>query len=180
MLKILNLEAGYGELRVLKGISLHVAPGEVVTVIGANGAGKTTLLKTIAGILKARCGEVEFDKRRIHNEPAERIVARGCCLVPEGRHIFSTLTVQENLILGSYCRARAARPWKRALHRTDNGQSIEATLGQVYELFGILQERSSQLAGTLSGGQQQMLSAGALSPGRYDADEPSLGVARWS
>ena len=101
MLKILNLEAGYGALRVLKGISLHVAPGEIVAVIGANGAGKTTLLKTIAGILKARCGEVEFDKRKIHNDPAERIVARGCCLVPEGRHIFSTLTVKENLILGA-------------------------------------------------------------------------------
>ena len=180
MLKILNLEAGYGQLRILKGISLHVGPGEVVTVIGANGAGKTTLLKTIAGILKARCGEVEFDKRRIHNEPAERIVARGCCLVPEGRHIFSTLTVKENLILGSYSLARASRPWKRGLHRTDNEQSIEATLEQVYELFGILKERSSQLAGTLSGGQQQMLAIGRAlmsRPRLLMMDEPSLGVA---
>ena len=180
MLKILNLEAGYGELRVLKGISLHVAPGEVVTVIGANGAGKTTLLKTIAGILKARCGEVEFDKRRIHNEPAERIVARGCCLVPEGRHIFSTLTVKENLVLGSYCLARASRPWKTGFRHTDNGPSIDATLEQVYELFGILKERSSQLAGTLSGGQQQMLAIGRAlmsRPRLLMMDEPSLGVA---
>jgi branched-chain amino acid transport system ATP-binding protein len=169
MLKILNLEAGYGELRVLKGISLHVAPGEVVTVIGANGAGKTTLLKTIAGILKARSGEVEFDKRKIHNDPAERIVRRGCCLVPEGRHIFSTLTVRENLILGAYCRRRA-----------DHGRSVAATLEQVYELFGILQERSSQLAGTLSGGQQQMLAIGRAlmsRPRLLMMDEPSLGVA---
>jgi len=169
MLKILNLEAGYGALRVLKGISLHVGPGEVVTVIGANGAGKTTLLKTVAGIVKARSGEVEFDKRRIHNDPAERIVERGCCLVPEGRHIFSTLTVKENLILGSFCR-----------RRRENSRSINATLEQVYSLFGILKERSRQLAGTLSGGQQQMLAIGRAlmsKPRLLMLDEPSLGVA---
>ena len=180
MLKILNLEAGYGELRVLKGISLHVSPGEVVTVIGANGAGKTTLLKTIAGILKARCGEVEFNKRRIHNEPAERIVARGCSLVPEGRHIFSTLTVKENLILGSYSAARASRPGRIGRRRADNQQSIDEALEQVYELFGILRERSGQLAGTLSGGQQQMLAIGRAlmsRPRLLMMDEPSLGVA---
>ena len=179
MLKILNLEAGYGELRVLKGISLHVAPGEIVTVIGANGAGKTTLLKTIAGILKARSGEVEFDKRKIHSEPAERIVRRGCCLVPEGRHVFSTLTVRENLVLGAYSVSGASRPWRRWLRR-DNPPSAEATLAQVYQLFGILQERSNQLAGTLSGGQQQMLAIGRAlmsRPRLLMMDEPSLGVA---
>ncbi|MBM4023796.1 MAG: ABC transporter ATP-binding protein [Planctomycetes bacterium] len=179
MLKILNLEAGYGALRVLKGISLHVAPGEAVAVIGANGAGKTTLLKTIAGILKARAGEVEFDKRPIHHDPAERIVRRGCCLVPEGRHIFGTLTVRENLLLGAYSVARAARPWK--LRRRQNGDhDIDGTLEQVYELFGILKERSSQLAGTLSGGQQQMLAIGRAlmsRPRLLMMDEPSLGVA---
>jgi len=180
MLKIRNLEAGYGELRVLKGISLHVAPGEIVAVIGANGAGKTTLLKTVAGILKARSGEVEFDKRKIHNDPAERIVKQGCCLVPEGRHIFSTLTVRENLVLGSYSVARALRPWERWLRRTDNSKSTTATLDQVYKLFGILQERSSQIAGTLSGGQQQMLAIGRAlmsRPRLLMMDEPSLGVA---
>ncbi|OHB61804.1 MAG: branched-chain amino acid ABC transporter ATP-binding protein [Planctomycetes bacterium RBG_13_60_9] len=169
MLKVLNLEAGYGPLRVLKGISLHVSPGEVVAVIGANGAGKTTLLKTIAGILKARSGEVEFDKRKIHGDPAERIVRQGCCLVPEGRHIFSTLTVRENLVLGAFCR-----------RRTDNGASLNQSLEQVYELFGILRERSRQLAGTLSGGQQQMLAIGRAlmsKPRLLMMDEPSLGVA---
>jgi branched-chain amino acid transport system ATP-binding protein len=180
MLKILNLEAGYGELRVLKGISLHVAPGEAVAVIGANGAGKTTLLKTIAGILKARSGEVEFDKRRIHNDPAERIVRGGCCLVPEGRHIFSTLTVKENLVLGAYSAARASWPWKKWLRQRDSDRSIDETLKQVYELFGILKERSGQLAGTLSGGQQQMLAIGRAlmsRPRLLMMDEPSLGVA---
>jgi branched-chain amino acid transport system ATP-binding protein len=173
MLKILNLEAGYGALRVLKGISLHVSPGEVVTVIGANGAGKTTLLKTVAGILKARCGEIEFDKGKIHNHPAERIVQRGCCLVPEGRHVFGTMTVRENLILGAYSVARASR-------HAGNGPSVSATLEQVYGLFGILKERANQLAGTLSGGQQQMLAIGRAlmaRPRLLMLDEPSLGVA---
>ncbi len=179
MLRILNLEAGYGELRVLKGISLHVAPGEIVTVIGANGAGKTTLLKTIAGILQARSGAVEFDQRKIHAEPAERIVRRGCCLVPEGRHIFSTLTVRENLVLGAYSGSRTARPWKNWLGRGDHG-STDAILAQVYELFSILRERSHQLAGTLSGGEQQMLAIGRAlmsRPRLLMMDEPSLGVA---
>lgn len=169
MLKILNLEAGYGPLRVLKGISLHVSPGEAVAVIGANGAGKTTLLKTIAGILKARCGEVVFDKRNIHGESAERIVARGCCLVPEGRHVFSTMTVRENLLLGAYSR------WRK-----DDSKRIGASLEQVYELFGILKTRASQLAGTLSGGEQQMLAIGRAimaRPRLLMMDEPSLGVA---
>jgi branched-chain amino acid transport system ATP-binding protein len=180
MLKILNLEAGYGELRVLKGISLHVAPGEIVAVIGANGAGKTTLLKTIAGILKARSGAVEFDKQKIHNQPAERIVQRGCCLVPEGRHIFSTLTVKENLLLGAYSVSQALRLWNKRRRQPNRERDVTATLGQVYELFGILQERSSQLAGTLSGGQQQMLAIGRAlmsRPRLLMMDEPSLGVA---
>jgi len=169
MLKVLNLEAGYGPLRVLKGISLHVSPGEAVAVIGANGAGKTTLLKTIAGILKARCGEVVFDKRNIHGEPAEKIVARGCCLVPEGRHVFSTMTVRENLLLGAYSR------WRK-----DDSERINASLEQVYNLFGILKARASQLAGTLSGGEQQMLAIGRAimaGPRLLMMDEPSLGVA---
>jgi branched-chain amino acid transport system ATP-binding protein len=169
MLRILNLEAGYGPLRVLKGISLHVSPGEIVALIGANGAGKTTLLKTIAGILKCRSGAVEFDKQQIHASRAERIVELGCSLVPEGRHVFSTLTVRENLMLGAYSRRRA-----------DNGQAVAASLEEVYELFGILKERQEQLAGTLSGGQQQMLAIGRAlmsRPRLLMMDEPSLGVA---
>jgi branched-chain amino acid transport system ATP-binding protein len=169
MLRILNLEAGYGPLRVLKGLSLHVGPGEAVAVIGANGAGKTTLLKTIAGILKARAGEVVFDKQKIHGRPAERIVARGCCLVPEGRHVFGTMTVRENLLLGAYCR-----------RGVDRRAAVDESLEQVYELFGILRERSDQLAGTLSGGQQQMLAIGRAlmsRPRLLMMDEPSLGVA---
>jgi len=169
MLRILNIEAGYGPLRVLKGISLHVSPGEAVAVIGANGAGKTTLLKTVAGVLKPRSGEIVFDKQNIRGRPAERIVGLGCGLVPEGRHVFGTLTVRENLLLGAFCR-----------RRTDSRRSIEETLEQVYSLFGILKERSNQLAGTLSGGQQQMLAIGRAlmsKPRLLMMDEPSLGVA---
>ncbi len=156
-------------MRVLKGISLHVAPGEAVAIIGANGAGKTTFLKTIAGILKPRSGIIEFDKQQIQNEQAERIVGMGCSLVPEGRHIFSTLTVRENLILGAYPRRRSGA-----------AADIDAGLKQVYGLFGILEERASQLAGTLSGGQQQMLAIGRAlmsGPRLLMMDEPSLGVS---
>jgi len=169
MLRILNLEAGYGPLRVLKGISLHVSPGEIVALIGANGAGKTTLLKTVAGILKARSGAIEFDKRRIGGKPPQKVVELGCCLVPEGRHVFSTLSVRENLILGAFARR----------HR-DNGATVAAELEEVYELFGILKEREKQLAGTLSGGEQQMLAIGRAlmsKPRLLMMDEPSLGVA---
>jgi branched-chain amino acid transport system ATP-binding protein len=168
MLRILNLEAGYGALRVLKGISLHVSSGEAVAIIGANGAGKTTLLKTIAGILQPRSGAIQFDRQDIHGAPAERIVALGCALVPEGRHLFSTLTVKENLLLGAYCRQR------RAAARDGS------TLEQVYGLFPILREREKQLAGTLSGGQQQMVAIGRALMSRPTLllmDEPSLGVA---
>jgi branched-chain amino acid transport system ATP-binding protein len=169
MLKILNLEAGYGPLRVLKGISLHVLPGEAVAIIGANGAGKTTLLKTIAGILKPRSGTILFDKQNINNELLEKIVEMGCSLVPEGRHIFSTLTVKENLVLGAYLRQRKGAT-----------NDIVASLKQVYKLFGILEERANQLAGTLSGGQQQMLAIGRAlmsRPKLLMMDEPSLGVS---
>ena len=169
MLKILNLDAGYGQLRVLKGISLHVLPGEAVAIIGANGAGKTTLLKTIAGVLRPRSGKIMFNKQDISIVPLEKIVETGCCLVPEGRHVFSTMTVKENLLLGAY-------------HRQRNGaaEDIAASLKQVYKLFGILEERANQLAGTLSGGQQQMLAIGRAlmsGPKLLMMDEPSLGVA---
>ena len=106
MLRIRNLEAGYGALRVLKGLSLHVRPGEVVTIIGANGAGKSTLLGAVAGVVRAPSGTVQLDKQDVRGAPPEKIVRLGCRLVPEGRHVFSTLTVHENLVLGAYCDAR--------------------------------------------------------------------------
>ena len=170
MLRVLNLEAGYGPLRVLKGVSLHVSPGEAVAIVGANGAGKTTLLKTIAGIIRPRSGAILFDRKEIHGVAAERIVALGCSLVPEGRHVFSTLTVKENLLLGAYSRRREVRA----------AANVAASLEEVFMLFGVLRERANQLAGTLSGGEQQMLAiARALmaKPKLLMMDEPSLGVA---
>jgi len=168
MLRILNLEAGYGSLRVLRGISLHVSAGEAVAIIGANGAGKTTLLKTIAGILQPRRGSIHFDKKPIHGAPAERIVGMGCALVPEGRHLFGSLTVKENLMLGAYRRGGK------------NGNDAADDIESVYRLFPVLKERHRQLAGTLSGGQQQMVAIGRAlmsRPRLLMMDEPSLGVA---
>jgi branched-chain amino acid transport system ATP-binding protein len=168
MLSVLNLQAGYGPLRVLKGISLHVAGGEVVAIIGANGAGKTTLLKTIAGILRPMAGTVVFDGRSLGGLAAEKIVAAGCSLVPEGRHVFASLTVRENLILGSCRRRRPDQP------------GLDQRLEEVYCLFDMLRQRRGQLAGTLSGGQQQMLAIGRAlmsRPRLLMMDEPSLGVA---
>jgi branched-chain amino acid transport system ATP-binding protein len=169
MLRILNLEAGYGPLHILKGISLHVLQGEAVAIIGANGAGKTTLLKTIAGILKPRSGSIMFNKTDIGRQTSENIVGLGCSLVPEGRHVFGALTVRENLILGAYLR-----------RHKDGTDGVNAGLEEVYSLFGILKERQNQLAGTLSGGQQQMLAIGRAlmsKPKFLMLDEPSLGVA---
>jgi branched-chain amino acid transport system ATP-binding protein len=169
MLRIANLEAGYGSLRVIKGVSLHVSPGEVVAIIGPNGAGKTTLLATVAGLIKPWTGEISLQGRRIEQAAPERIVALGCSLVPEGRHVFGTMTVKENLLLGAYSRRGRG-----------SGADLHACLAQVYGLFGILKERANQLAGTLSGGQQQMLAIGRAlmaRPKLLMMDEPSLGVA---
>jgi branched-chain amino acid transport system ATP-binding protein len=169
MLKILNLEAGYGPLRVLKGVSLHVKEGEAVAILGTNGAGKTTLLKTIAGILKPRSGEIVFRGQKINRQSPEKIVGQGCSMVPEGRHVFSTLTVKENLMLGAYLRQKKG-----------GRAEVAETLEQVYSLFGILRQRHNQPAGTLSGGQQQMLAIGRAlmsKPKLLMMDEPSLGAA---
>ncbi|HPI24267.1 MAG TPA: ABC transporter ATP-binding protein [Spirochaetota bacterium] len=154
---------------VIKGASLHVNPGEIVTIIGANGAGKTTLLQTLAGLVRPREGEISFDKTSITALPAERIVGMGCVLVPEGRQVFGTLTVEENLFLGSYSR-------RRSLPR----EEYRRELGDVYRLFPRLEERSGQLAGTLSGGEQQMLAIGRAlmaGPRLIMLDEPSMGLA---
>jgi branched-chain amino acid transport system ATP-binding protein len=169
MLRVRNLEAGYGKLRVLRGVSLHVNTGEIVIIIGANGAGKSTLLKTLAGVLRPRDGSVEFLDRPLHGQMAETVVSRGCVLVPEGRQLFGTLTVRENLILGAYLQARRGR--RRALQERLEG---------VYELFPRLEERGEQLAGTLSGGEQQMVAIGRAlmaRPRLIMMDEPSMGLA---
>ncbi len=167
MLKIRNLEAGYGKLRVLQGISLHINPGEIVTIIGGNGAGKSTLLNTISGILKPRSGEISFGGMDIAGMPAEKIVKGGCSLVPEGRQIFDTLTVKENLLIGGY----AVRQ-----ERMDREKKLE----EIYGHFPRLKERENQLGGTLSGGEQQMLAIGRSlmsGPRLMMLDEPSMGLA---
>jgi len=169
MLRIRNLESGYGKLRVLKGISMHINPGEIVAIIGANGAGKTTLLETISGIIKARKGEVLFEGKNIFQLAPEKIVELGCSLVPEGRQIFDVLTVQENLILGSYVLKK--RGMKH--HKLEE-------LENVYKLFPRLKEREEQLGGTFSGGEQQMLAIGRAlmaKPKLIMLDEPSMGLA---
>ncbi len=167
MLNVSNLESGYGKLQVLKKISMHIKPGEIVTIIGANGAGKTTLLNTISGLIKSTSGEIVFNDQNIGNLPAEKIVKLGCSLVPEGRQIFDTLTVKENLMIGAY-----------SLNR--NKKIINDELNKIFELFPILHERENQLGGTLSGGEQQMLAIGRAlmaKPKLIMLDEPSMGLA---
>ena len=169
MLRVKNCESGYGKLRVLKGISLHVGRGEIVTIIGANGAGKTTFLNTVAGIVRPRAGEIIFDGNDIRAAAPHRIVAMGCCLVPEGRCVFAPMTVEDNLTLGAYTQLR-----KR------NVSFVTKELERVFTLFPVIKERRRQLAGTLSGGEQQMLAiARALmsNPRLIMLDEPSMGLA---
>jgi branched-chain amino acid transport system ATP-binding protein len=169
MLSVRNCESGYGKLRVLKGVSLHVGAGEIVTIIGANGAGKTTLLHTIAGILHPRAGDITFNGADLNGVPAHAIASRGCRLIPEGRRIFAPMTVEENLLIGAHTRIK----------RRDF-VSVKRGLEYVYELFPVLKERRRQLAGTLSGGEQQMLSIGRAlmgNPSIIMLDEPSTGLA---
>jgi len=168
MLRIRNLAAGYGKLKVLKQISMHVDAGEIVTIIGANGAGKTTLLSTIAGLVKAASGEIAFKGKDLRVLAASSIPALGCVMVPEGRQVFASMSVEENLLLGGH------------VVRNQGKQVLEELLGHQYDLFPILRERKGQLAGTLSGGEQQMLAmARALMarPSLVMMDEPSTGLA---
>ena len=169
MLRIRNLDAGYGSLPVLRHISLHVKQGEIVTIIGANGAGKTTLLKTVSGLLRPRSGEVLFRERELASLPPERIVFEGCSLVPEGRQVFAAMPVRENLLLGGYVQFKRGK-----------ADEVKADLERVYGLFPVLKQREHQLAGTLSGGEQQMLAIGRAimsRPSLIMLDEPSMGLA---
>lgn len=169
MLKIRNLDAGYGKLRVLKNISLHVKAGEIVTMIGANGAGKTTLLHTIVGLIKPMRGEISFLGQSSERVTVGQIVASGCALVPEGRQVFAPMSVEENLLLGGY-----------VLQKSQGRAAVQKELAHQYALFPRLRERRHQLAGTLSGGEQQMLAMGRAlmsRPTLVMMDEPSTGLA---
>jgi branched-chain amino acid transport system ATP-binding protein len=165
LLEVSNLVAGYGAADVLRGIDLIVGAGEIVAVLGGNGAGKSTLNRTISGVLRARAGSIRFDGAAIEHEPPSTIVARGLIQVPEGRRIFPNLSVRDNLDLGSYRRARARRASNR---------------DRVFAIFPRLRDRLGQRAGTLSGGEQQMLAIGRglmAEPRLIILDEPSLGLS---
>ncbi len=163
LLQVKNLRCGYGSLEIVKGVSLHVSAGEIVTLVGANGAGKTSLLRAIAGLLPPWTGEIRVHDRDVAGLPPWKNVSNAMVLVPEGRQLFGDMTVWENLLLGGY-------------HNPDRLLSIE----DIFTQFPRLRERSRQLAGTLSGGEQQMLALGralAARPRFLLLDEPSMGLA---
>ena len=166
MLKVENLVVSYGGIEALKGISLNVPEGKIITLIGANGAGKSTLLRTIIGLVKPESGKISYNEKEITALNSQKIVTTGITLVPEGRRVFSNLTVLENLKIGAYMRNDKA----------ESAKDIE----WIYRLFPRLKERNWQLAGTLSGGEQQMLAVGRAlmcRPKLIMMDEPSLGLA---
>jgi len=166
LLEISNIHTYYGAIHALKGISLHVERGEIVTLIGANGAGKSTTLNTICGLLHPSEGTIEFDDELIHPLPPHEIVLRGIAQAPEGRRVFGRLTVAENLDMGAF--ARRDKP------------QIRRDMDKVFALFPRLKERAKQVSGTLSGGEQQMLAIGRAlmaSPRLLLLDEPSMGLA---
>jgi branched-chain amino acid transport system ATP-binding protein len=166
MLKVENINVYYGAIHALKGISVDVKEGEIVTLIGANGAGKSTILRTISGLLRAKTGDIQFEGKSVSSMAAEEIVKKGISQVPEGRRIFANMTVEENLELGAYIRS--------------DKQGIRKDIDKVFERFPRLGERRKQVAGTLSGGEQQMLAIGRglmSQPRLLLLDEPSMGLA---
>ncbi|WP_449622259.1 ABC transporter ATP-binding protein [Robertmurraya sp. Marseille-Q9965] len=166
MLKVDQIDVYYGNIQALKGVSLEVNEGEIVTLIGANGAGKSTLLKTLSGLLKPKKGSIHYLENSIAGKPAQSIVRAGISHVPEGRRVFANMTVEENLQLGAYLRK--------------DSQGVKQDFERVYELFPRLLERKKQLSGTLSGGEQQMLAMGRAimaKPKLLLLDEPSMGLA---
>lgn len=166
MLEVNDIHTYYGNIHALKGISLHVDQGEIVCLIGANGAGKTTTLRTISGLLTPRMGEIKLNDEDLTQYAAHELVYKGVAMVPEGRGVFSRLTVKENLEMGAFSRS--------------NRGEIEANIQMVFELFPRMEERQKQVAGTLSGGEQQMLATGRAlmaMPKLLLMDEPSMGLA---
>ena len=168
MLRLTNINCYYGTIHALKNVSMHVDPGEIVVLIGANGSGKTTLLKAVAGLLPAADGSLVFQGQHIESWPSSKIVASGIALVPEGRLIFGSLSVRDNLLLGAY-------------HRILNhDRHVQRDMDSVFDLFPVLSRRHKQLGGTLSGGEQQMLAIGRAlmaAPKILLLDEPSMGLA---
>ena len=165
ILKVDDINVYYGSIHAIKGISFEVEEGEVVTLIGANGAGKSTTLNTISGLLRSKTGSIEFMGQSLAKVPSHKIVERGLALVPEGRRIFLQMTVQENLEMGAF---------------TQKGGETQQDLEKIYALFPRLKERLKQMAGTLSGGEQQMLAMGRAlmsHPKLLMLDEPSMGLA---
>jgi len=166
MLEIKDLHVSYGGIQALRGVSLNVPDGKIVTLIGANGAGKSTLMRTISGLVKAQSGSILWNGQELLGKPIDQIVASGIAMSPEGRRVFADLTVLENLKIGAYLRKDKAE--------------TEKDLEWVYSLFPRLKERSWQSAGTLSGGEQQMLAMGRglmANPKLLMLDEPSMGLA---
>lgn len=166
MLSVSDLHVSYGAINALAGISFDIAQGDIATLIGGNGAGKTTTLRTISGLLRAKTGKITFAGENITRAPSHEIVSRGLCQVPEGRMIFSNLTVDENLAMGSYL--------------LNDRELIGKNRDYVFSIFPRLKERLKQMAGTLSGGEQQMLAIGRAlmgNPKFLMLDEPSLGIA---
>jgi branched-chain amino acid transport system ATP-binding protein len=166
LLEVRDLQVAYGGIRAVKGINLHIAPGELVALIGSNGAGKTTTLKTMAGLLHPTTGLIQYDGKSLKNIAPHQRAEMGIALVPEGRGVFARMTVTENLLMGAYSRS--------------DKNEIAADLDRMYELFSRLAERKNQLAGTLSGGEQQLVAmARALMsrPRLLMLDEPSMGLA---